>query len=136
KTRFALPTARMSNSRWLTAGPSPHSTLWGAAPRGFGRAIDITAWSVSFSDVMKMLLRKTLAVAVVGLSVTSYAYSQQRSPKDILPPTPDKPPVSPALTVITPSNVGEISPNRITVTPLAPAAPLQSTPGLTQPGVV
>jgi len=85
---------------------------------------------------MNVLLRKTLAVAVVSLGVTSHAYSQQRSPKDILPPTPDKPPVSPALTVITPSSVGSTPPNRITVTPQAPAAPFQSTPGLTQPGVV
>ncbi len=85
---------------------------------------------------MKVLLRKTLAVAVVSLGVTSYAYAQQRSPKDVLPPTPDRPPVSPTLTVITPSSVNEASPNRITVTPLAPAQPVPSTPGLPQPGVV
>ena len=85
---------------------------------------------------MKALLRKTLAVAVVSLSFASFAYAQQRNPKDVLPPTPDKPPVSPTLTVVTPSKVDEASPNPITVTPLAPAAPLQSTPGLPQPAVV
>ena len=84
---------------------------------------------------MKLSRRNTLVVALT-IGFASFAYSQQRSPKDVLPPTPDKPPVSPTLTVIAPSNVGEISPNRITVTPLAPAAPLQSTPGLPQPGVV
>jgi hypothetical protein len=79
---------------------------------------------------------QTAAFVVVILGFTSFVFAQQAAPKDVLPPTPQKPPVSPTVTTITPANVSEPAVNPTTVAPQAPAAPQQSKPDLPQPATV
>jgi hypothetical protein len=107
-----------------------------AVGRRRGHAIDIIAQSVSFPGVMKRVVSKALTLAFMGLGVASVLHAQQRDPRDILPPTPQRPVVSPTLTIVAPGSVAEPSPGRITLTPQAPAPPAQSTPAVSLPGTV
>jgi len=86
--------------------------------------------------MMKSLPRITLAVAMACLSVASVVVAQQSSPRDILPPTPQKPVVSGTLTVVTPSTVPTPSVDAIAVTPHAVSGPQPSKPGVSQPASV
>jgi hypothetical protein len=72
----------------------------------------------------------------VILGFASFAFAQQVAPNAVLPPTPQKPPVSPTLATVTPANVSEPAVNPTTVTPQAPAAPQLSKPDLPQPATV
>jgi hypothetical protein len=80
--------------------------------------------------------RIALAIAITSLSFASVTSAQQSSPRDVVPPTPQKPLVSGTLTVVAPSTVQTPSANPVAVTPLAPSAPAQSKPAVSQPAAV
>ena len=82
---------------------------------------------------MKLL---TLAIAVASLGFASPTFAQQSDPRKVVPPTPQKPSVSPTLTVVEPSTVQTPSANPIAVTPQALSAPQPSKPGVSQPAPV
>ena len=82
---------------------------------------------------MKLL---ALVIAVTSLAFAGVALAQQSSPRDIVPPAPQKPAVSPTLNVVTPSTVQTPSASPIAVTPQAPSAPVPSKPGVSQPAPV
>lgn len=85
---------------------------------------------------MKTFRAKLFVVALMGAGIAPLAYSQT-APKDILPPTTvAHPPVSPTLNVTTPDNVPMPPVTPTVITPQAPAAPAQSIPQVSVPGVV
>lgn len=85
---------------------------------------------------MKTFRAKVLVVALMGAGIAPLAYSQT-APKDVLPPTSvAHPPVSPTLNVSTPDNVPMPAVVPTATTPQVPAAPGQSVPQVSVPGVV
>jgi|ERR1035441_1420022 hypothetical protein len=82
---------------------------------------------------MKLL---ALAIAATSLGFAALAMAQQTSPRDIVPPAPQKPAVSPTLTVVTPSAVQTPSASPIAVTPLTLSVPQPGKPGVSQPAPV
>jgi len=94
----------------------------------------ITVGAISNRDRQRRL--QAIAFVALILSFASLAFSQQAAPSAVLPPTPQKPPVSPTLATITPAGVSGSAVNPTTVTPQAPAAPQQSKPDLPQPATV
>jgi hypothetical protein len=79
---------------------------------------------------MRSLFTKTLAIGLMSVACVSVAYSQQVAPMNVLPPTPQKATISPAMTAVVPSDVSQPSPYRTDVTPQAIAAPVETKPDL------
>ena len=104
-------------------------SLWGR-----GQARDSVAAKPVGCDPLQLL--QTLALLTLFVLSAPLVFSQQVAPKDVLPPTPQKPPVSPTLTTVAPASVSQPSVNPTTITPLVPAAPQQSKPDLPQPAAV
>jgi len=77
-----------------------------------------------------------LAVAIACMSFASVALAQQSDPSKVVPPTPQKPAVSPTLTVVAPSTVQTPSANPISVSPRELSTPQPSKPGVSQPATV
>ena len=88
------------------------------------------------SELRLVMRLFALAIAVTSLSFASVVLAQQTSPRDIVPPAPQKPAVSPTLTVVTPSTVQTPSASPIAVTPQAVSVPQPSKPGVSQPAPV
>ena len=80
-------------------------------------------------------MKRAAAIALV-IFTASVAFSEQRDPRDIVPPAPPKPLQSPPLTVVSPSNIQLPTANPTAVTPQSPAAPQQSKPSIPQPATV
>ncbi|HXI82824.1 MAG TPA: hypothetical protein VNL17_01895 [Verrucomicrobiae bacterium] len=78
----------------------------------------------------------TLAITAASLGFASPTFAQQGDPRKVVPPAPQKPAVSPTLTVVEPSTVQTPSQNAIAVSPRELSTPQPSKPGVSQPAPV
>ncbi len=91
----------------------------------------------NLSECHQSFIRALLAAATAGMLIASVASAQQQTdPRDVLPPTPQKPLVSGTLTAVTPATVQPPGANPVSVAPVAPAAPAPVKPGISQPAAV